>query len=116
MACTDQGEVFTWGDNDEGQLGDGSTNAIQVNLIPYLNNTGRYPKFYNHEFTFWLLFFILIRCFNKNISAQTFQPTISSTAGFSLSYLGNGMHTYSLKIPDFCFTIKCFAQFKSTKI
>ncbi len=29
VACTDQGEVFTWGDNDEGQLGDGSTNAIQ---------------------------------------------------------------------------------------
>ena len=29
MACTDTGEVYTWGDNDEGQLGDGSTNAIQ---------------------------------------------------------------------------------------
>lgn len=29
MACTDQGAVFTWGDNDEGQLGDGSTTAIQ---------------------------------------------------------------------------------------
>jgi hypothetical protein len=29
VACTDQGEVYTWGDNDEGQLGDGSTNAIQ---------------------------------------------------------------------------------------
>jgi len=29
VACTDSGEVFTWGDNDEGQLGDGSTNAIQ---------------------------------------------------------------------------------------
>lgn len=29
VACTDSGEVFTWGDNDEGQLGDGSINAIQ---------------------------------------------------------------------------------------
>lgn len=29
VACTDTGEVYTWGDNDEGQLGDGSTNAIQ---------------------------------------------------------------------------------------
>lgn len=29
MACTDAGEVYTWGDNDEGQLGDASTNAVQ---------------------------------------------------------------------------------------
>ncbi|XP_068720941.1 E3 ubiquitin-protein ligase HERC2-like [Montipora capricornis] len=29
VACTDSGEVYTWGDNDEGQLGDGSTTAIQ---------------------------------------------------------------------------------------
>ena len=29
VVCTDKGEVYTWGDNDEGQLGDGTTNAVQ---------------------------------------------------------------------------------------
>ncbi|XP_053679051.1 probable E3 ubiquitin-protein ligase HERC2 [Anopheles nili] len=29
VACSDGGQVFTWGDNDEGQLGDGTVSAIQ---------------------------------------------------------------------------------------
>lgn len=41
VACSDQGEVFTWGDNDEGQLGDGTTNAIQMpRLVVALQVTG----------------------------------------------------------------------------
>lgn len=28
VAVTESHDVYTWGDNDEGQLGDGSTNAI----------------------------------------------------------------------------------------
>nr|XP_032812660.1 E3 ubiquitin-protein ligase HERC2 isoform X4 [Petromyzon marinus] len=29
ICCTEDGDVYTWGDNDEGQLGDSTTNAIQ---------------------------------------------------------------------------------------
>ncbi|XP_019845780.2 probable E3 ubiquitin-protein ligase HERC2 [Bactrocera dorsalis] len=39
VACTDAGEVFTWGDNDEGQLGDGTVSAIQrPRLVAALQN------------------------------------------------------------------------------
>ena len=42
IAVTSQGEVFTWGDNDEGQQGDGTTNAVQrprvVLYLQGLNN------------------------------------------------------------------------------
>ncbi|XP_048524463.1 E3 ubiquitin-protein ligase HERC2 [Dendroctonus ponderosae] len=30
VACSEEGEVFTWGDNDEGQLGDGTTSGIHI--------------------------------------------------------------------------------------
>lgn len=29
VCVSDQGEVYTWGDNDEGQLGDSTTTGIQ---------------------------------------------------------------------------------------
>lgn len=39
VACSDAGEVFTWGDNDEGQLGNGTVNPImEPTLVTVLEN------------------------------------------------------------------------------
>jgi len=52
VACSDQGEVFTWGDNDEGQLGDGTTSAIPIpRLVVALQVTGIFSK--NKLGNFW---------------------------------------------------------------
>ncbi len=36
VVCTESGKVFTWGDNDEGQIGNDSTAAVQS---PYVSET-----------------------------------------------------------------------------
>ena len=33
VVCTDEGEVYCWGDNDEGQLGDGTIIARQTPVL-----------------------------------------------------------------------------------
>ncbi|XP_076824506.1 E3 ubiquitin-protein ligase HERC2-like isoform X1 [Clavelina lepadiformis] len=62
IVCTDDGEVYTWGDNDEGQVGDGSTQASQ------------YPKLVNA---------LQGRCISKVAcgSAHTVAWTLESTVG-----------------------------------
>lgn len=56
------GEVYTWGDNDEGQLGDGSTSAIQrPRLVPAL--TGNFI-FLVFRLTIYFLFHQLLIFFS----------------------------------------------------
>lgn len=45
VVCTNKGEVFAWGDNDEGQIGDGTLKAVpRPRAIPALQvyNTLRF--------------------------------------------------------------------------
>ena len=59
VACTDSGEVFTWGDNDEGQLGDGSTNAIQrPRLVAALQVNNDFVRELNSYYNPKLFFFV----------------------------------------------------------
>lgn len=57
VACSDDGDVFTWGDNDEGQLGDGTTAAIQrPRLVQSLQVLFRlYFVYYNIKISILLL-------------------------------------------------------------
>lgn len=53
VACSDEGEVFTWGDNDEGQLGDGTANAIQrprlVSALQVIEDNERIVTFFQQH-------------------------------------------------------------------
>ncbi len=42
VVCTESGKVFTWGDNDEGQIGNDSTAAVQS---PYVSEAVLKTKF-----------------------------------------------------------------------
>ena len=53
VVCTNDGEVYCWGDNDEGQLGDGTTNAGQLPKICNALQVGRggVPLYVNFQST-----------------------------------------------------------------
>ena len=35
IVCTESGKVFSWGDNDEGQIGNDTTQAVSVPKVRY---------------------------------------------------------------------------------
>ena len=46
VVCTEDGKLFTWGDNDEGQIGNDSTTAMQGPQVGSCHNSSYIQSLY----------------------------------------------------------------------